>query len=591
MNQKIPSLILSILLAFVVFVLIWGINKGFDLSDEGLYMLNFLYPNETAPYWKYGVLFNQIFGWLDFQVIEYRALRLVLTLFSTWVLTWGFWHWMKNNTFFNSKFQFSRLGIFAFLSLGSLVGYSFGPQTLSYNSLLNIDLQFILGLFFYYLFANQKHQKIKAWASLSGIGFILMLMFFTKFSAAILVLGALVFWIALFHINRNKFFKNLILDNLFLLVGIIFGLNYFALSSDSLSDLFAELSNSLSTVPGHDLTTIYKTYTVSSRFAFVDSVLWMFEIPILFLLLIWFKSEMKQGDFLFIFLGILIYTCVRFFLKDYFKSGLIHVNTAFYPYISILFSFLVLHFLIHFKNKKEKITIPKREVYLVSFLLFFIPILASAGTNNSLPLQCVLFLSNWFLLFYILLIRISEFIQNKFFAICIVIFIGIISVSQTIFGFVYAPYRLNGNLFAQKENVENLEKVKNLKLDLQSKNFILKIDSILNSKIKRLENQPMISVNASPGIVYLLNGISPGSGWYKYYEHELNCFNIQKSNLENLNKSILFVEGDGRIPNEFVDCLNEKGFDFPSSFSNVGVVRHPLYGSNVNILVPRSLMK
>ncbi len=116
--------------AFSLLVILLGINRGFDISDEGLYMLLADPAQENAAgifnYDLFFKLFYKITG-IEFGIVGMRLLRLFVYLLAAISLTF-FW---KNLTAANKL----SLNLFFFSLLGIFAGYGFLPQSLSYNSL------------------------------------------------------------------------------------------------------------------------------------------------------------------------------------------------------------------------------------------------------------------------------------------------------------------------------------------------------------------------------------------------------------------------------------------------------------------------
>ena len=96
----------ALLMLLLTATVLWGLNKGFDFTDEGLYILTLTEPSQSLPYFKYGVILKGLFGWLKPGIVFYRSLRLVLTLvlglllgnsFIAWALgknhKWSALHW------------------------------------------------------------------------------------------------------------------------------------------------------------------------------------------------------------------------------------------------------------------------------------------------------------------------------------------------------------------------------------------------------------------------------------------------------------------------------------------------------------------
>ena len=87
-NKIIRYLILS---SFIVIfsMIVWGINKGFDITDEGFYILGFQSDQECG----YTIITNfqrivkTFFSFITLDILNVRILRFVLHLLSTLIFS------------------------------------------------------------------------------------------------------------------------------------------------------------------------------------------------------------------------------------------------------------------------------------------------------------------------------------------------------------------------------------------------------------------------------------------------------------------------------------------------------------------------
>lgn len=167
---------------------IWiGINKGFDISDEGFYVLLTVPTQENqSGIINYDLFFKLIFQvtGISFSLIDLRLIRLVGYFFAGYALT----------EFLESRFDtsLSKSQIYLFSILGLFSGYAFLPPTLSYNSLTVVLACFWLNTIFY----NPDHSLKSV-----SLGLILAFMVYVKITVA---LGLLFFSIGIL-ILKGKF--------------------------------------------------------------------------------------------------------------------------------------------------------------------------------------------------------------------------------------------------------------------------------------------------------------------------------------------------------------------------------------------------
>lgn len=200
----------SILCTVMVII---GLNRGFDFSDEGLYvMLADPFQENVAGIFNYDLffkLFHLATGY-SFSIIELRILRLLSYFAGAWALA-GF---HKNI----SKEPKIRLDIFWFSCLGLFAGYAFLPPTLSYNS-----LTVVLAC----LWLNQSSQVQISTASYFFLGLILAVLVYVKVTVVLLL-----FPVTLFILIFRKKFK-IFSSPLLILPLILFELSFLMLFGEN----------------------------------------------------------------------------------------------------------------------------------------------------------------------------------------------------------------------------------------------------------------------------------------------------------------------------------------------------------------------
>jgi len=91
------KIISILLLSFIleIIILVWGINKGFDFTDEGYYILGYQQGQEIGFCVSFfHLIIRKVFAWLSLDVIDTRSIRLVLTILSSLFFSIGLWQWI-----------------------------------------------------------------------------------------------------------------------------------------------------------------------------------------------------------------------------------------------------------------------------------------------------------------------------------------------------------------------------------------------------------------------------------------------------------------------------------------------------------------
>ena len=106
-NGIIKYLNISVFFLILATVL-WGLNKGFDVTDEGYYVLGYQ-PGQEIGFVASGFqqLIKGLFSWMTLDVVNVRILRLMFCLLSTFLLTLGLRYYLDK--------KYSNLHVFSVL--------------------------------------------------------------------------------------------------------------------------------------------------------------------------------------------------------------------------------------------------------------------------------------------------------------------------------------------------------------------------------------------------------------------------------------------------------------------------------------------
>lgn len=156
-------------------MILFGINKGFDLSDEGLYtlLLNPHQSNEAGVY-NYDLFFKFLYklAGIEFGIIGSRVLRLISYFVGGFSLAL-FWKNIQSEK--RVDFYVLIISVMALFS-----GYAFLPPSLSYNSL---SVVIVCGWL-----AVLSIDKPSIWMKLA-LGFLLALLFYVKITTCLIIGG------------------------------------------------------------------------------------------------------------------------------------------------------------------------------------------------------------------------------------------------------------------------------------------------------------------------------------------------------------------------------------------------------------------
>lgn len=523
-------------------VVIWGLNKGFDITDEGYYLLGYQDGQEIG-YSPSGFQYviRGFFGWMDLDIINVRILRLIISLISVLLLTIALKDRITN--------KLSFLYIFCFLGIGCLLSYTYGPQSLSYNSLISSILISILSL----LLIGEKKKGFLGVSCFVFSGFLFSLGLLIKFPPVLVFLVA---------VTSNIFFiskwthKNKLKAVLAVIIGFLLGLMLFSSFCHSIFDFYLDFYKGIvltSQSSGYTLNTLAENL----GFLFVQTI----SISG-FLLFIFFviNTFSKHNSPIICFFTVSLLTV--FFLTYYYEYLIKYSAGNSFPYLFFVLTYVLYKSQHYFHLRTE---FEFKSSYLLLIFLFVFPFIGSIGTDNPFLSNSTFMISSWFGL--VILVGDKLPLNSTFssiMAIALFVFGSYLFYSQ----YVKNPYR-STNLFYQSESISN----ERVKVDTTMSQFMGKINEILNQNNFK-KGDPIIALYRIPGLVYLLEGKSPG-GVISLWDYRRTGQFLEELKRSKMDYSKSFFLIKNRYTDSLVSGLNELGLNFPNDYRNVGKIFYP----------------
>ena len=145
-SRLLPTFLVLVLVALIGLVF-WASRRGFDLTDEGYYLQLYAHP-ESAPARvvssQFFLLVALLTGPLNLGIVGYRICGLMLLLGSAGFFGLSF-HRFASKRIPEIAFP-SRLVTTCFVAISGLLGYSWAPLAVSYNTLAATVVHVIAGL-------------------------------------------------------------------------------------------------------------------------------------------------------------------------------------------------------------------------------------------------------------------------------------------------------------------------------------------------------------------------------------------------------------------------------------------------------------
>lgn len=487
---------------YVFSITIWGINKGFDFTDEGYAILGLQNTQIVNPgLSNFHLIVKTLFFWINPTLVNIRLLRLFLAISSSLVFFHGLSTFFKNTI--NKKLLIS------FILIGNIIPFSFGPVCLSYNSLGAYLLLFFLGLFLKDI--SEMHKKNIILKLVSGL--ILSVFFFVRLPNVIVILF-IFFLFAVFNFKN----KNLLFATIIYLSGFIFGsLFFFYLFENPINfmdRILLDISN-LNNLGGvHSANSLFSGVLILviqlSKFFLISGCIFLAY----FLLKInVIKKPFNQKILLQLFKVFFFLYWIRHFSETYRDSSSVIVL--------VIGSIIYCTYKLFLSN--HKVNYKSNDIFIF-IILFFTPFFSAFGTGNTLIYNSIYLLPCWsaFLVCFNSLfnIELKRFFLSLFlFSSCYFFY----------FHYVAHPYR-QLPLTVQNKKVLN----KGIFLDDHTSTNIKKLkQKLLNIGFK--EGDPIIAIYKLPGLIYLLDAISPLTPLSVWDENNLSLF-LSKLDNERENK-------------------------------------------------------
>ncbi|MDJ0660394.1 MAG: hypothetical protein QNJ42_13040 [Crocosphaera sp.] len=588
--EKITQLVLLLAVIFLLGLYLWGLDKGFDITDEGYCLLGFQSLQEKLEViTSFHIIGEKLFSWMNPNIITYRLIALIITLISSTIFALGFWHWFSK--FYGVKnISFNRNFILLFMVFGSFLLDYYLYRSVSYNTLNNFTNlgQASLILFTISQEEPQKINSLRFNISWLAVGFLLAFQFLIKPPSAVTFFALLSVVLLLYKRLTHWLYYLRIYSCLFLggLLGFLFYFGLFQNFSEYVTLLIDNLFNS--TGESHSSTSILSNYWNDSRNLIqkIYDFSWVYLSAFL-LSLIYFSTDYLNnkkhrylfGILLFLFVSNLIYQFYH--LKLFPPTNIQFLST--YLLVSMLFLLVILVAIFEEQINLRLLNEQQDKIYQflsICIFLFFLPFVASVGTNTGLFSLAARNAVPWLALIALLLNKINNNGKAKP-LIWLFVLSLILSLSLSItHRYVYKPYRIVGNLLQQTKTTNlDLLPVQSLKFDPKTKRFLEELNTLIE-KTNFQKGTPIIGLYDMPGIVYIFGGISPGIPWYfgpPYDSPSRNCFALTNSQTDK-SKAILLINNKiDSINPQFLTCLKENGINFPRDYHQVGEVFNPYH--------------
>ena len=221
LKKEMNCRLLLVFVTIIVSAIVYFINTGFELNDEGFYFNGY---DRAQPIFFSLTGFHYLVRLLPFSssVIINRIYRLLLHGLSAFILAKALSRYFKLNIPF--------VELFLWMLLGNLYSYVYAPPSLSYNVINLFLLQMSLAAYLYFISEGQRYNKYYLLLII-----LISLLFFNKLTTGILLclLLSLDFF---FREGEHKFLKIVKLISFYFSIGIGVFLCFYLVNGQHLFD-------------------------------------------------------------------------------------------------------------------------------------------------------------------------------------------------------------------------------------------------------------------------------------------------------------------------------------------------------------------
>lgn len=549
-----------------LFFLLWTLNKGFDYTDEGMYLLVAQNPNDInvsdSMFFKItSLLYKASFH----NIVIFRVFGLIILLASSFLLYIGISKYI-GSLYLKDHF-WKDYDILLLTINGTLLYYVLLPDP-SYN-LLNVILIYSgMGLSLIILArANPFQFGIQSILPPLFLGWVVTLDFFFKFPSSILLMTLI---ISIFIIKKKNY------PLLFLLLGSILSiLSYFFFIQDLSSWKKLFFDGILSTINlgrepilstlVNNLTQILSSLKHSTYFV----------LPLLIPIFVYLLVPQKWSS--------LYSKMMLLFVLTSFPIIIVHYKLyqgGWWPKVpsELILSFILVSssLLISHRLKSKGLI----EIDFPIFLLFLIcvPFVGAIGTSVPIMGGVIECLATWPVVVYFL----NQYLAYQFKTFSynmLTVYLMIAITTQLITSKTLFPNRLNTSILEQTVPISIGKPPTVIQVDSKMAKFLNSLQSTVNKNQEAKNEQFVLAFCDMPGFVFFLGKRSPGFPWYFGLVKNYNNFILERTDPSLIKQSIIITNPE---KNNCMPDLQKFGIEFPGNYNHIGHLEYPRLWWNVD---------
>ena len=560
-----------------VTIIVFGLDRGIDFTDEGIYLITYANPQDDVHTpWHYQRLVNLVLSPFPSGVLTYRWATLISTIIAAVFFFWP----LKRLS--NSKWPLNHWWTSVpFLCLGGLLCFSFGPPTLSYNHVSNFFMVISIGFTVLGLSAQDRSSSTEKARSiwLGAAGLAAALGFFAKFTTSLGLIFVLATLIVLIGPKGRRLSRTL-----WLLGGYLSGfLLYFTICIDfstwwsqfRLWIVVYVLGTGMEANPYYTPTNIFEIYwrylSLQAPLALWGMAGWVLSYALGVSSRKIEKPGVSGGVTILIGLGL------GFTGYGLTKTGELWNGGTPESYFAFLWLFgLIAFYGLGLAGRSGIASWFDRDHIkktMILALLLAAPLLAVVGSGNVPMIQLLQHLIPWFGLFLYLLALINNRFNAATFAGLLIFAIVLIIPLQLWTSYILHPFRLPHSRLEQTERVttKTTDRLNGILVSPARKELLEGIDRILDQETDYREGDILLVNGSRPGIPWVFKGRYPGNP----IDPQTWSMALENKGLDKSERTfLLYPECNGPAVSgiclKTVEVLKRVGLSFPDGFRLAG---------------------
>lgn len=589
---------MAVMLVATIAIIVWGLDRGLGLGDEGVYLLSARHPedfmqNVSAVYLYTGFIFKSV----NYNPQFFRLAGLALLVLSSLIFWFGL-NRLLSDLVDRSMVKLARWYFLAFTLIGALLYYQWFFPTPNNYTLNAVALNFFAGTLLLGLASlkdgNLFSRSTAVYLVISGAA--LGAAFFTKVSSGFCLLLIACFVLSCWKCGGRAKVKAF--ASFFSGVAAWFLLHFGLVLSpgDSwlmFTDGWALYQAFGVHVPGIKIV----LYLNETLLLFYSAFMFFWPCHVLLVVARSIRTACCHGKVsrpgydstvvtmaVFIAMSLTAAHVVGGINKPSLDGGIPGYILFALAWVLLLLLVTLYFASVRRLNFSGLIGNFDRNNIVSVLALLGMPVAAAIGTANPIYNVVAFYSVPWFGAIFLLLMFAEESMASNrswLTQTCLVV-IGLFSITQIINGYVYSPQQIPTDV--RQQNVETVVGFPDqvLKLDAQTSGLINKLAAI--AKENGFEKgDDIIAISYLPSLVYALGGRSPGHpAFLTGSDASLNYSRmaLQFADIDRLKASLVLINSGETAA---ASILASRGLNFPGSYENIGTVEYTsAYGAKDN---------